>query len=133
MDVASAPRRLNGTNVLVILLAVAIALAVFLLVRSFRTPTAAFSTSTVTGTPCPVGGAPACFQVSVTNIGAQPADVRCEVTPGPGNTAEFALGGTSYTSADPVAPDATLPLVLKVDTTPGNVRVYLPKVACSPS
>jgi len=132
MDDASPPSRLNATNVLVMLLAVAIVLAIFLLARSFGGPTSAFSVSELTGTPCPVGGAPACFQASVTNTGSQPTNVRCEVTAGPGNTAEFALGGMTYTSAEPVEPDATLPLVLKVDTTAGNVRIYLPKVACSP-
>jgi len=134
MDAASGPpRRLDATNVLVILLGVAILLGAFLLVRSLRSPTSAFSVSELTGTPCPVGGAPACFQASVTNTGTQPSDLTCEVTPGPGNTAEFALGGMTYTSAEPVEPDATLPLVVKVDTTDGNVRIYLPKVACSPA
>jgi hypothetical protein len=132
MDGAPGPSRLNATNVLVILLAVGIVLAVILLARSFAAPRSAFTTSELTGTPCPVGGAPACFQVSVTNTGSIASDVRCEVTAGPGNTAEFALGGMTYTSAEPIEPDATLPLVLKVDTTAGNVRIYLPKVACSP-
>jgi len=132
MDAASSPRRLNATNVLVILLGVAILFGAFLLPRSFGPSPSAFSVSELTGTPCPVGGAPACFQASVTNTGSQPSLLRCEVTAGPGNTAAFAPGGVTYTSAEPLEPNATLPLVLEVDTTPGNVRIYLPKVACSP-
>lgn len=133
MDAIPRSRRPHATNVLVLLLVVAIVLGAFLLSRSFAPPVSAFSVSEVTGTPCPVGGAPACFQVSVTNTGTEPADVRCDVTPGPGNTAEFALGGATYTSVEPIDPDATLPLVLKVDTIPGEVRIYLPKIACSPT
>jgi hypothetical protein len=132
MEGASQPRRLNATNVLVMLLAVAILLGAFLLLRSFGPSTTAFSVSELTGTPCPVAGAPACFQVSVTNVGTQPSNVRCDATAGPGNIAEFSLGGSTYSSAEPIDPDATLPLVVEVDTTAGNVRIYLPKVACSP-
>jgi len=132
MDGGAPLRRMSATNVLVVLLVVAIALGAFLLMRSFGSPAIAVSVSELTGTPCPVDGSPACFQTSVTNTGTTASTVRCDVTPGPGNTAVFTSSGTTSTDAGPLEPDATLPLVLAVDTTPGNVRIYLPKVGCSP-
>jgi hypothetical protein len=132
MDGIAPIRRMSVTNVLVVLLVVGIALGAFLLLRSFGAPASAVDVSELTGTPCPVGGEPACFQTSITNAGTIPSTVRCDVTPGPGNTAVFTSSGATSTDAGPLDPDATLPLVLAVDTTPGNVRIYLPKVTCSP-
>lgn len=133
MAAAAPARRPNTTNVLAGLLVAAVALAVvlFLLVVAPWRSTVTFSVSEVMGTPCPVGGAPACFSVTLTNAGATSSNVRCEVTPAFGDTAAFGLGGSSYTSVAPLEPGQQLSLTLRVDTVPGSVRIYPPSVSCA--
>lgn len=130
------PRHLDATNVLVLLLAVAIALGTLLLFLVLRPAgaAAAFTVSDVTGTTCPSsGGAPACFGVTVRNTGREGATVRCEVAPAAGTTAAFLSGGPVYTSATQIAPGAPLPLTVKVDVTDGADSVYAPNVSCAPA
>ena len=134
MQVASPVRRLTATNVyaMLLILALLVAAVLFILVLAPSGSGTAFSVSGVTGATCTVGGAPACFRVTVTNTGTETSNVRCEVTPASGTTAEFALGGPSYMSVEPIAPGRPLRLVLKVDTVPGSVRIYPPSVSCAP-
>jgi len=134
MEAASPAPRPNATNILTALLVAAAALTVVLLplVVTPRGSGGAFEVSEVTGTPCPVGGGPACFSVTVTNAGSTSSNVRCEVTPASGDTAGFALGGPSYTSVEPLEPGRQLSLTLEVDTLPGSVRIYPPGVSCGP-
>ena len=88
----------NTTNVLTLLLGVALVVAVVLLVISLKPAGSgpAFSVTAINADACPVGeGAPACFQVLVENSGSEAAHVRCELTPAEGTTALFFSGMSS--------------------------------------
>jgi hypothetical protein len=125
----------NATNVLTMLLGVALALGAVLTVLALK-PAGSGPAFTVTGidaNTCPAGeGAPACFQVLIQNTGSQAANVRCELIPGEGTTAVFLSGDPVYTSAASIAPQQTIPLPVKVDVTEGNDTVVSPSIGCSP-
>jgi hypothetical protein len=124
----------NATNVLSMLLMVALVLGAVLTVLTLRPAgSAAFSVTAVDANACPAGeGAPACFQVLVQNTGSDAARVRCELIPAKGTTAVFFSGDAVYTSAASIAPQQTLPLSVKVDVTKGNDTVVSPSIGCSP-
>jgi hypothetical protein len=136
MDAASpANRSLNATNVFVMLLAVALALLALLLLRSVVPPGTgpAFTISEVAATTCPADqGAPACFRVSVDNSGSEAGNVRCELLPAAGTTAEFLSGGQVYVSGGVVETGQTLPLMTQVNVTGANDTVVSPSVSCAP-
>jgi hypothetical protein len=135
--VAASPanRSLNATNVFVMLLAVALALLALLLLRSVVPPGTgpAFTISEVAATTCPADqGAPACFRVSVDNSGSEAGNVRCELLPAAGTTAEFLSGGQVYVSGGVVETGQTLPLMTQVNVTGANDTVVSPSVSCAP-
>lgn len=136
MDAASpAHRSLNATNVFVMLLAVALAALALLLFRSVAPPGSgpAFTISEVAASTCPSDqGAPACFRVSVDNSGTEAGNVRCELLPAEGTTAEFLSGGPVYVSGGVVEPGKTLALMVQVDVTGANDTVVSPSVSCAP-
>ncbi len=125
----------NVTNVLTMLLGVALALAAVLTVLAIKPAGSgpAFAVTAVDANTCPAGeGAPACFQVLVQNTGSEAGHVRCELIPGEGTTAVFFSGDAVYSSAASIAPLQTLPLSVKVDVTEGNDTVVSPSIGCSP-
>ena len=125
----------NATNVLSMLLMVALVLGAVLTVLSLRPagPGPAFAVTGVDAIACPAGeGAPACFQVLVQNTGSEAANVRCELIPADGTTAVFFSGDPVYSSAASIAPAQTLPLSVKVDVTKGHDTVVSPSIGCSP-
>jgi hypothetical protein len=125
----------NVTNVLTMLIGVALAVGVVLMVLAVKPGGSgpAFSVTAVDANACPSGeGAPACFQVLVQNTGSESAHVRCELIPGEGTTADFFSGDSVYSSAATIAPQQTLPLSVKVDVTEGKDTVVSPSIACSP-
>jgi hypothetical protein len=124
----------NATNVLSMLLMVALVLGAVLTFLSLKpVGAAAFSVTGVDANPCPAGeGAPACFQILVQNTGSEPAHVRCELLPAKGTTAVFFSGDLVYSSAASIAPQQTLPLSVRVDVTKGNDTVVSPSIGCSP-
>ncbi len=129
-------RRLNATNVFVLLLAAGLVLGTLLFFLVLRPAGSgpAFTVSEVSGTTCPSGeGAPACFQLTVTNTGSESGPVRCEVAAAAGTTAAFFSGGPVYASAKAIAPGIPLPLYIKVDVTDGSDTVYAPNVSCGPA
>jgi len=129
-------RRLNTTNVSVLLLVTALGLGALLFFLVLRPAGSgpAFTVSAVDGTTCPTGeGAPACFRLTVTNTGTESANVRCEASPAAGTTAAFFSGGPVYTSAAPIEPGVPLPLFIKADVTDGSDTVYAPSVSCGPA
>lgn len=136
MQATSPVRRgLNVTNVLFMLLVVALALSAVLLFFVLKPAGSgpAFAVSAINADTCPSGeGAPACFQVLVENTGTEAAPVRCELSAAAGTTAVFASGDTVYTSAASIAPKQSLPLSVKVDVTGTNDTVVSPSVGCSP-
>ena len=129
-------RRLNVTNVSVMLLITALglgALLFFLVIRPAGSGPA-FTVSQVNGTTCPTSqGAPACFKVTVTNTGSESGSVRCEAAAAAGTAATFFSGGPVYTSAVPIDPGVPLPLYIRVDVTDGSDTVYPPSVSCGPA
>jgi hypothetical protein len=128
-------RGVNPTNVLTMLLAVALVVGAVLTVISLKPAGAGpvFTVTAVDANACPTGeGAPACFQVLVQNTGSEAAHVRCELVPAEGTTAVFFSGDMVYTSAATIAPQQTLPLPVKVDVTKGNDTVVSPSIGCSP-
>jgi hypothetical protein len=132
MQVASGPVREGlPTSAFTVTLVVALALGGFLLARVIRPPVdGTFSVGNAIGTACPVGGgAPACFQVNVTNTSDEPAPVRCDVTPAEGTTAQFLAGNSVYRSDVPLVPGEPIGLVVKVGTT--GTTVLPPSVACA--
>ena len=127
---------MNATNVSVMLLITALALGALLLFLVLRPAGSGpvFTVSEVDGTTCPNGeGAPACFQLTVTNTGTESANVRCEAAAAARTTAAFFSGGPVYTSAAPMAPGVPLPLYIKVDVADGSDTVYAPNVSCGPA
>ena len=125
----------SATNVLSMLLAVALVVGVVLTVLALEPASAgpAFTVTAVDANACPTGeGAPACFQVLIQNTGSEAAHVRCKLVPAEGTTAVFFSGDSTYTSAATVAPRQTLPLAVKVDVTAGNDTVVSPTIGCSP-
>jgi hypothetical protein len=117
------------------LLVMALALGAILTVLALKPAGSGplFAVTAVNANPCPAGeGAPACFQVLVQNSGSEAANVRCELLPAEGTTAEFFSGEADYTSAASIAPQQTLPLAVKVDVTEGNDTVVSPSIGCSP-
>jgi hypothetical protein len=127
--------RLNSTNVLTMLLGVALVLGAILTVVSLRPggSAAAFAVTGVDANKCPAGaGAPACFQVLVQNTGSRAARVHCQLVPADGTTALFFSGEPVYTSAAAIEPQQTLPLSVKVDVTKGHDTVVSPTIGCSP-
>jgi hypothetical protein len=126
----------NATNVLFMLLMVALVLGAVLTALSLKPAGSrpAFAVTAVDATTCPSGeGAPACFQVLVQNTGSEAAHVRCELIPAEKTTAVFFSGDAVYTSAATIAPGQTIPLSVKVDVTKGNDTVVSPTIGCSPS
>ena len=136
MDAASPTHRsLDATNVFVMLLAVALAGLALLLFRAVAPPGSgpAFTISEVAATTCPSDqGAPACFRISVDNSGTQAGNVRCELLPAAGTTAEFLSGGLVYVSGGVVEAGQTLPLMVKVNVKGANDVVIYPVVSCTP-
>ena len=132
---STARSRVNSTNVLTMLLGVALVLGAILTVVSLK-PGGGGPVFTITGVDankCPVGeGAPACFQVLVQNTGSKAARVHCQLVPADGTTALFFSGDDVYTSAAAIDPQQTLPLSVKVDVTKGNDTVVSPTIGCSP-
>jgi hypothetical protein len=127
--------RVNATNVLTMLLGVALVLGAILTVVSLKPggSEAAFTVTGVVAIPCPTGeGAPACFQVLVQNTGSKAARVRCQLVPAAGTSALFLSGGAVYASMAAIDPQQTLPLSVKVDVTKGNDSVVSPTIGCSP-
>lgn len=125
----------NATNVLSMLLAVALVLGAVLTVLALKPAGSgpAFAVTAVNANACPAGeGAPACFEVVVQNAGSEAANVRCELVPAEGTTAVFFSGDSVYTSAASIAPQQVLPLSVKVDVTAGNDTVVSPSFRCSP-
>jgi hypothetical protein len=127
----------NSTNVVFMLLIVAISLGAVLTFLLFKPAGsgAAFTITAINATACPAGeGAPACFQVLVQNTGSEAATVRCELAPAPGTTALFLTANpVSYVSAGAIAPNQSIPLTVKVDVTEGNDTVISPSVLCTPA
>ena len=126
--------RPNLTNVLFMLLLVALAIGVILAFMVFRPAGSApaFAVTAINADPCPSGeGAPACFQVLVENTGSEAANVRCELIAADGTTAAFFSGDTVYACAASIAPHTSIPLSVKVDVTSGNDTVVSPSVACA--
>ena len=136
MQATSAVRRgPNATNVLSMLLVVALVLGAVLTVLALKPAGSgpAFAVTAVDANACPAGeGAPACFQVLVQNTGSEAAHVRCELIPARRTTAVFFSGDSVYSSAASIAPQQTLPLSVKVDVTEGNDTVVSPSIGCSP-
>lgn len=127
--------RLNATNVLTMLLGVALVVGAVLTVVSLKPHDSApaFTITAVDADTCPAGeSAPACFQVLVQNTGSQAARVHCQLLPAAGTTALFFSGDASYTSPGTIAPQQTLPLSVKVDVTKGNDTIVSPTIGCSP-
>jgi hypothetical protein len=127
--------RVNSTNVLTMLLVVALVLGAVLTILSLKPAGSgpAFAVTAVDANACPTGeGAPACFQVLIQNAGSESARVLCELVPAEGTTAVFFSGETRYTSAASIAPQQTLPLPVKVNVVEGNDTVISPSVGCSP-
>lgn len=125
----------NTTNILSMLLALALVLGVVLTVLALEPAGSgpSFAVTAVNANACPAGeGAPACFQVLVQNTGSETANVRCELLPADGTTALFFSGATVYSSAASIGPQQTLPLSVKVDVTEGNDTVVSPSIGCSP-
>ena len=134
-ETSSVRRGPDATNVLFMLLVVALVLGVVLTVLALKPAGSppAFAVTAVDANACPAGeGAPACFQVLVQNTGSEPARVRCELIAAAKTTAVFFSGDTVYSSAASIAPEQTLPLSVKVDETNGNDTVVSPSIACSP-
>ncbi len=129
-------RRPNATNVFVMLLIVALAaggLLFFLVLRPAGSGPA-FTVSQVSGTTCPDGlGAPACFQLTVTNTGTESGVVHCEIASAPGTLATFLSGNPVYTSAAEISSGTSLPLELEVDVTDGSDTIVAPNVSCGPA
>jgi hypothetical protein len=128
-------RRPDATNVLSMLLAVALVLGVVLTVLALEPAGSgpAFAVTAVDANACPSGeGAPACFQVLVENTGSEAARVRCELVPAEGTTAVFLSGDAVYSSAASMAPGQAIPLSVKVDVTAGNDTVVSPSIGCTP-
>ncbi len=136
MDAASpASRTLNATNVFVMLLMVALVMLALLLFRAVAPAGSgpAFTISEVAATTCPADqGAPACFRVRVNNSGTEAGNVRCELLPADGTTAEFLSGGPVYVSGGVVETGQTLPLMVQVNVTGTNDTVVSPSVSCAP-
>jgi hypothetical protein len=123
----------NITNVLFMLLLIALALGAVLAFMVFKPSGSGpvFAVTAINANPCPSGeGAPACFQVLVENTGTEAANVRCELTAAEGTTAVFLSGETVYASAASIKPQTSIPLSVKVDVSPGNDTVVSPSVAC---
>jgi hypothetical protein len=126
----------NITNILFLLLAVAVVFGAILLFLVLKPAGSgpAFSVSAVNAQTCPAGeGAPACFQVVVENTGSEAANVRCELVPAADTTAVFFSGKTVYTSAASIGPAQSIPLSVKVDVTGTNDTVVSPSIGCAPA
>jgi hypothetical protein len=137
MDTPSEERRRpNLTNVVFMLMIVALSLGVVLTFLVFEPAGSgpAFTVTAIDPTACPKGeGAPACFQVLVQNTGSEAANVRCELAPAAGTTAVFLTADPNgYSSAASIAPGQSIPLTVKVDVTEGNDTVISPSVICTP-
>ncbi len=125
----------NATNVLTMLLGVALVLGIVLTVLALEPAGSGpeFAVTGVDANACPAGeGAPACFQVLVQNTGSEAAIVRCELISAEGTEAVFFSGEGVYTSSSSIAPQQTLPLSVKVVVTEGNDTVASPSIGCSP-
>lgn len=134
-ETSSVPHGPNATNILFMLLVVALVLGAVLTVLALKPAGSgpAFAVTAVDANACPPGeGAPACFQVLVQNTGSEAAHVRCELIPAEKTTAVFFSGDSVYSSAASIAPQQTLPLSVKVDVIKGNDTVVSPSIACSP-
>lgn len=125
----------NVTNVLFVLLSVAVvlgAILLFLVLKPARSGPA-FTVSAVNAQTCPAGeGSPACFQVLVENTGGEAANVRCELVPAADTTAVFFSGDAVYTSTASIGPAQSIPLSVKVDVTGTNHTVTSPTIGCAP-